>query len=128
MKKLRVLEAPCCAPGAPPLPTGAAHALADRFKALSDPARVSILNRIAGAPNGELCTCHLTHPLGLSQPTVSHHLRVLREAGLVEMARKEKTMTFYRVVPAAMEELAFAIGGGTRPEGVLGSGHRALVW
>ena len=128
MKKLRVLEAPCCAPGAPPLPRGAAEAISERFKALADPARVAILNRLAGAPDGELCTCHLTDPLELSQPTVSHHLRVLKEAGLVEPARKVKTMTYYRVVPEAMEELAFAIGGGPKPEGVLVTGNRSVAW
>ena len=78
MKKLRVLEQPCCAPGAPPLPKKSAEALADRFKALSDPARVAIVNQLAG--RGEVCTCNLTGFLGLSQPTVTHHLRVLREA------------------------------------------------
>jgi ArsR family transcriptional regulator len=116
MKKLRVLEQPCCAPGAPPLAKGSAQALADRFKALSDPARVSIVNLIAG--RRQLCTCQLTAPLGLSQPTVSHHLRVLREAGLIEVALKRGTMTFYRLVPEAMEQLAFAIGGSPAPEGV----------
>ena len=128
MKKLRVLEQPCCAPGSPPLPKRSAVALADRFKALADPARVAIVNRIAGAPNGELCTCHLTEPLGLSQPTVSHHLRVLKEAGLVEVSRKLRTMTFYRLVPGAMEQLAFAIGGGPSPEGVLVTRERAVAW
>jgi ArsR family transcriptional regulator len=128
MKNLRILEQPCCAPGAPPLPKGSAEALAERFKALSDPARVAIVNRIAGAPNGELCTCHLTEPLGLSQPTVSHHLRVLKEAGLVDVARKIGTMTFYRVVPEAMEQLAFAIGGSPAPEGVLVTRERAVAW
>jgi ArsR family transcriptional regulator len=126
MKKLRVLEAPCCAPGAPPLPKRSAQALAGRFKALSDPARVSIVNRIAG--QGEVCTCHLTGPLGLSQPTVSHHLRVLKEAGLIEVARKRGTWTFYRLVPEAMEQLAFAIGGGPTPEGVLVTRDRAVAW
>jgi ArsR family transcriptional regulator, arsenate/arsenite/antimonite-responsive transcriptional repressor len=128
MNKLRVLEQPCCAPGSPPLPKRSAEALAERFKALSDPARVAIVNRIAGAPNGELCTCHLTEPLGLSQPTVSHHLRVLREAGLIEVSRKLRTMTFYRLVPEAMEQLAFAIGGGPSPEGVLVTRERAVAW
>jgi ArsR family transcriptional regulator, arsenate/arsenite/antimonite-responsive transcriptional repressor len=128
MKNLRVLEQPCCAPGAPPLPKQSAQALADRFKALADPARVAIVNRIAGAPNGELCTCHLTQPLGLSQPTVSHHLRVLKEAGLIEVSRKIRTMTFYRLVPEAMEQLAFAIGGGPAPEGVLVTRDRAVAW
>ena len=115
--KLRVLDQPCCVSGAPPLPKGSAQALAERFKALSDPARVSIVNRIAG--DGEVCTCQLTGPLGLSQPTVSHHLRVLKEAGLIEAARKSGTWTFYRLVPEAMEQLAFAIGGSSAPEGLL---------
>jgi len=125
MKELRVLEQPCCAPGAPPLAKGSARALAERFKALSDPARVSIVNRIAGA--GEVCTCQLTAPLGLSQPTVSHHLRVLKEAGLIEVARRRGTWTFYRLVPEAMEQLAFAIGGAPAPEGVLVTRERAVA-
>src|SRR6266487_3011758 len=126
MKKLRVLEQPCCAPGSPPLPGGTAQALAERFTALSDPARVSIVNRIAG--DGEVCTCQLTGPLGLSQPTVSHHLRVLKEAGLIEIARRRGTWTFYRLVPEAMEQLAFAIGGSPAPDGVLVTGERAVAW
>src|ERR671935_1712772 len=108
MKKLRLLAQPCCAPGAPPLPASTAGALAKRFKALSDPARVAIVNRIGSA--GEICTCQLTGPLGRSHPTVSHHLRVLKEAGLIEVARKRGTWTFYRLMPGAMEQLAFAIG------------------
>src|SRR4029453_14262647 len=107
MKKLRVLEQPCCAPGAPPLPKRSAEALAERFKALSDPARVAIVNQLASP--GEGGTCNLTGFLGLSQPTVSHHLRVLREAGLVEIASKRGTFTFYRLVPEAMHQLALAI-------------------
>jgi len=126
MKKLRVLEAPCCAPGAPPLAKRQAESLATRFKALADPARVLIVNQIAGA--GEACTCHLTRPLGLSQPTVSHHVRVLKEAGLIEVARKRGTWTFYRLVPEAMEQLAFALGGSPAPEGVLVTGERAVAW
>jgi ArsR family transcriptional regulator, arsenate/arsenite/antimonite-responsive transcriptional repressor len=109
MKTLPVIEAPCCAPGAPPLPKRSAEALAARFKALSDPARVTIVNRLAG--EGEVCTCNLTGLLGLSQPTVSHHLRVLKEAGIVEVARKQGTWTHYRLVPEAIDQLAFAIHG-----------------
>ncbi len=125
MKKLRVLEQPCCAPGAPPLPRKSAEAIAERFKALADPARVSIVNRIAG--QGEVCTCQLTGPIGLSQPTVSHHLRVLKEAGLIEVARRRGTWTFYRLVPSAMEQLAFAIGGSLEPGGVLVTDEPAAV-
>ena len=125
MKKLRILEQPCCAPGAPLLPKQSARALAERFQALADPTRVSIVNRIAGA--GEICTCQLTAPLGLSQPTVSHHMRVLKEAGLIEVSRKRGTWTFYRLMPEAMEQLAFAIGGGPAPEGVLVTANRAVA-
>jgi ArsR family transcriptional regulator len=105
---LKVLEQPCCTPGAPPLRPSVAESLAKRFKALSDPARVAIVNRLAGAD--EVCVCEFR--LGLSQPTVSHHLRVLREAGLIEVARRRGTWVHYRLVPEAVEQLAFALGGG----------------
>ena len=107
--ELKILEQPCCAPGAPPLRESVAENLAKLFKALSDPARVSIVNRLAGAD--EVCVCEFR--LGLSQPTVSHHLRVLREAGLIEVARKRGTWVHYRLVPEAVEQLAFALGGGS---------------
>src|SRR5919201_1298417 len=116
-KKLRILEQPCCVPGAPPLRPELAESLAARFKALSDPARVAIVNRLAGA--NDVCVCEFR--LGLSQPTVSHHLKVLREAGLIEVARKRGTWVHYRLVPGAVEQLAFALGGGFRPAGGLGT-------
>jgi ArsR family transcriptional regulator len=109
MKELPVLPRPCCSPGSPPLEDGVAHSLAARFKALSDPGRVAIVNRLAGAD--EVCVCNFLETLRLSQPTVSHHLRILREAGLVEVARKHGTWVYYRLVPEAVEELAFALGG-----------------
>ena len=109
MKHLQLVEQPCCAPGAPLLPKGRADALAARFKALADPARVEIVNRLAG--DGEVCVCQLTGPLGLSQPTVSYHLKALRDAGLVEVAAKRGTWTYYRLVPDGVEALAFALGG-----------------
>src|SRR5256714_4214232 len=115
MKKRRLLAQPCGAPGAPPLPKKSAEAIAERFKALSDPARVSIVNRIAG--QGEVCTCQLTAPLGLSQPTVSHHLRVLKGAGLIEVARRRGTWTFYRLGPAAGGEAGLVVGRGPGPPG-----------
>lgn len=107
--ELKILEQPCCAPGAPPLHRSVAESLAGRFKALSDPARVAIVNQLAGAE--ELCVCQLQ--LGLSQPTVSHHLRILREAGLIEVARKRGTWVYYRLVAETVEQLAFALGGGS---------------
>ncbi|MFL5934771.1 MAG: ArsR/SmtB family transcription factor [Gaiellaceae bacterium] len=110
-KKLKVLEAPCCSPGSPLLDQRVAQQLAVRFKALADPSRVAIVNRLAGAE--EVCVCDFTGTLGLAQPTVSHHLKVLREAGLVEVARKRGTWVYYRLVPEAVDELAFALGGPT---------------
>ena len=123
-RKLKVLEQPCCAPGAPPLRPELAESLATRFKALSDPARVAIVNRLAGAE--DVCVCEFR--LGLSQPTISHHLRVLREAGLIEVSRKRGTWVHYRLVPEAVEQLAFALGGAPRPEGVLATAERTVAW
>ena len=124
--KLKILEQPCCAPGAPPLRPSVAETLAARFKALSDPARVAIVNRLAGEE--EVCVCDFTLRLQLSQPTVSHHLRVLREAGLIEVSRKRGTWVFYRLVPEAVEQLAFALGGAPTPEGVLATAERTVAW
>ena len=106
---LKVLDQPCCSPGSPALDAGIARSLAARFKALSDPSRVAIVNRLAGAK--DVCVCDFTGTLGLSQPTVSHHLRVLREAGLVEVARRRGTWVHYRLVPQTVAELALALGG-----------------
>src|SRR3954464_5086616 len=100
---LKILHQPCCSPGAPPLARDDPERLGARFKALAAPARVAIVNRLAGAD--EVCACEFS--LGLSQPTVSHHLRVLREAGLIEVARKRGTWIHYRLVPEAVEQLAY---------------------
>ena len=108
MHTLPVLSPICCGPATPPLPRADADALAARFKALADPARVAIVNRLAAAE--EVCVCDLNAALELSQPTVSHHLRVLREAGLVESSRRG-TWAFYRLVPEAIEQLRGTLGG-----------------
>jgi ArsR family transcriptional regulator, arsenate/arsenite/antimonite-responsive transcriptional repressor len=108
MKTLQLVQTPCCTPGAPLLPTEERERLAAQFKALSDPTRMAIVNQLASAE--ECCVCNL-EPLGLSQPTISHHLKILREAGLVESTRRG-TWAYYRLVPAAVQALAFALGGG----------------
>ena len=64
----------------------------------------------------------------ISRSGVSRHLRVLREAGLIEVARKRGTWVFYRLVPEAVEQLAFALGGAPRPEGVLATAERTVAW
>ncbi len=81
-----------------------ARALATRFAALADPARLRLLSLIAAHDDGEVCACELVEPVGRSQPTVSHHLKVLREAGLVEGERRG-TWVWYRAVPDALAEL-----------------------
>lgn len=105
MKAIATL-ALCCAPDAPLLAEDKRVALADRLKALADPTRVGIVNRLAGVE--ELCVCDLTAAFGLSQPTISHHLRLLREAGLVE-SRRRGTWAFYRLNRPAVAELALAL-------------------
>jgi ArsR family transcriptional regulator len=107
MKPLPVIGA-CCAPGAEPIAAGDAQALADCFKALADPTRVAIVNRLAGAE--EVCVCDLVEAFELSQPTISHHLKLLREAGLVE-AERRGTWAYYRLVPEAIEGLRVALAG-----------------
>lgn len=71
-----------CLPGTA-LDDATAHDLAKVFKALGDPTRVKLLSMIVASSSGEMCACDLTEPVGLSQPTVSHHMRLLTEAGLV---------------------------------------------
>jgi ArsR family transcriptional regulator len=100
-----VLDADCCAPlGNDALDAASADRLAQAFKALADPVRLRLLSIIAAAPSGEVCACELTAPVGKSQPTVSHHLKVLREAGLVS-SRKHGTWVHYRAVPEQLNAL-----------------------
>jgi len=96
----------CCAPGAEPLAPGVADELARRFKALGDPTRVALVNLLARS--GEACVCALVDSTDLAQPTISHHLKVLRDAGLVE-SRRLGTWAYYRVVPEAVAELGAAL-------------------
>jgi ArsR family transcriptional regulator, arsenate/arsenite/antimonite-responsive transcriptional repressor len=108
MQTLPVLPSICCGPATPPLAPAERDELAARFKALADPARVAIVNRLAA--DDEVCVCDLNATLDLAQPTVSHHLRVLRDAGLVESSRRG-TWAFYRLVPEAIEQLRDTLGG-----------------
>lgn len=75
------------------------------FKALADPARLRLLSMIAAHVDGEACVCELTEPLTLSQPTVSHHLKVLHAAGLISRS-KRGTWVYYRLVPERLRTLA----------------------
>lgn len=101
--------AECCSPlGAAPLDEGAAGELARRFAAVADPVRLRLLSLLATSAAGAVCACDLVEPVGKSQSTVSHHLKVLREAGLVT-SEKRGTNVWYAVVPAALEGLRQAL-------------------
>ena len=96
----------CCAPltGAV-LEAEEAAALARTLKALADPARLRLLSLVAAHEGGEACACDLVEPLGLSQPTVSHHLKVLVEAGLLTRD-KRGVWAYFALVPSALDALA----------------------
>lgn len=100
-------DADCC-PGvsAAPLDDERAAELARVFKALGDPVRLRLLSMIASrGEGGEVCVCELTPAFDLSQPTVSHHLKLLRQAGLIDCERRG-TWVYYWVLPAALDRLA----------------------
>lgn len=97
--------ASCCAPvRAEPMSEADAIEVAKGFAALADPARLRLLSLIAAQDAGEVCACDLVEPLGKSQPTVSHHLKVLFDAGLVARD-KRGTWVWYRVVPERLAQL-----------------------
>ncbi|MCR5977585.1 metalloregulator ArsR/SmtB family transcription factor [Gordonia jinghuaiqii] len=75
------------------------------LKALADPVRLRLLSEVAAHPGGEACVCDISGPFNLSQPTISHHLKVLREAGLVTSERRA-TWVYYRVNTSALQQLA----------------------
>lgn len=106
----------CAMPSAPEVsldPEEAAE-LASGFKALADPNRITLLTLIAAEETGEACVCDLTEPLGLGQPTVSHHLKVLVDAGL--LAREKRgTWSYYSVIPGALPDLFAALTLRTTP-------------
>jgi ArsR family transcriptional regulator, arsenate/arsenite/antimonite-responsive transcriptional repressor len=87
-----------------PLGKREADRVASALKVLAEPARLRLLSLIAAQPGGEACVCHLTGPLGLTQPTVSHHLKVLLEAGLVEREQRG-SWAFFRVQPEPLAAL-----------------------
>ena len=93
--------------------------LARGFKALGDPVRLRLLSLIAARAGGEVCVCELTDAFTLTGPTISHHLRVLREAGLVDCQRRG-TWVYYRVVPVALAALSRLLDTSTMTAAVPG--------
>ena len=107
LELLPVIQATaCCAPlTREVLAADRAEDLSRSLKALADPARLRIISMVAAHENAEACVCDLTEPLGLSQPTVSHHLKVLTEAGFLTRS-KRGTWAYYRLVPGALDRVS----------------------
>jgi ArsR family transcriptional regulator len=102
--------AACCAPlSAEPLTMEQAEQVAPLLKALADPVRLRLMSLVASRPDGEACVCDLNDAFDLSQPTISHHLKVLHEAGLVDRD-KRGVWVYYRSRPQALAALGALIG------------------
>ncbi|WP_328494745.1 metalloregulator ArsR/SmtB family transcription factor [Streptomyces sp. NBC_00414] len=97
-----------------PLDEERAVGLAKAFKALGDPVRLRLLSMIASQAGGEICVCDLTPAFELSQPTISHHLKLLKQAGLIDSERRG-TWVYYRLLPATTDKLAAALTRPTAP-------------
>ncbi|TCJ00815.1 metalloregulator ArsR/SmtB family transcription factor [Aeromicrobium sp. IC_218] len=99
----------CCTPGAASfLDDANAQRAAAQFKALADPTRLKLLSIVAAQESAEACVCDLTEPVGLSQPTVSHHLKILVEAGLLTRS-KRGVWSYYALVPGSADALATSL-------------------
>ena len=97
---------PCCSPlNREPLTEDWAGDLARMFNALGDPVRLRLLSLVASPEGGEACVCDISATVALSQPTISHHLKVLRQAGLLDCERRG-TWVYYWVIPAALQQLS----------------------
>ncbi|MGI5217671.1 ArsR/SmtB family transcription factor [Nocardia sp. CA-290969] len=119
--QLPVIPVEACNPASrvrEPLSAEAAVELAAVFKALSDPVRLRLLSSIASRAGMEACVCDLSEGIDLTQPTISHHLKVLREAGLLTSERRA-SWVYYRVVPQALARVSDAL--------LLESGEAAVV-
>ncbi len=100
------MAAPPCSPLArEPLSAASAATLVPMFKALGNPVRLRLMSLIASHPGGEACVCDISATIDLSQPTISHHLKVLRSAGLLGSKRRG-SWVYYWVIPAALQQLS----------------------
>jgi ArsR family transcriptional regulator len=113
-------SASCCGGGVSRLDHGAATELATAFSALADPVRLQMLSIIASSSGGEVCACDFVGPIKKSQPTISHHLKVLSEVGLVT-GEKRGRWVWYRLTPGRIGELISTLGEATAdlPDGAV---------
>ena len=122
MSNRETRDEPACCPVEPlvaePLTMAAATEMAAKFKALSDPVRLHLLSLVASHGGGEACVCDIASGVGVSQPTVSHHLKVLRDAGLLTSQRRA-SWVYYAVVPETLTALSSLLRTGVAtPAGV----------
>jgi ArsR family transcriptional regulator len=112
MRLVAQIEDCCRAVVDAPLSGDEAETLASTLRVLADPARLRLVSVIASQPDGEACVCDLTEPVGLSQPTVSHHLRLLTEAGILDREQRGRWV-YYSIRPGALDRVAtvFSTGG-----------------
>jgi ArsR family transcriptional regulator, arsenate/arsenite/antimonite-responsive transcriptional repressor len=114
-RPLLPLAEECCAPLLrEPLTAAQAADLARALKALADPTRLRLVSMVAAHDGGEACVCDLTEPLGLTQPTISHHLKILVEAGIFSRD-KRGVWAYYALRPAALQALADILGSSPAP-------------
>jgi ArsR family transcriptional regulator len=100
----------CCSPlSAEPLSAEQAEQVAPQLKALADPVRLRLMSLVASHPGGEACVCDLNEAFNLTQPTISHHLKVLHEAGLLDR-EKRGVWVYYRARTQALASLGTLIG------------------
>ena len=101
----------CCAPlTKEPMSTATAERITPLLKAMADPVRLRLLSLVASHEDSEACVCDLNDAFDLSQPTISHHLKVLHESGLLDRS-KRGVWVYYRVNPTALSDLSALIGG-----------------
>jgi ArsR family transcriptional regulator, arsenate/arsenite/antimonite-responsive transcriptional repressor len=105
--------ATCCPLLREPLSASQAAGLAHILKALADPTRLRLVSMVAAHEGGQACVCDLTDPLGLTQPTISHHLKILVDAGIFTRDKRGK-WAYYALVPAALEALSAVLSTGSQ--------------
>ena len=123
----RVVVGACSAPlVGEPLSETAAARLAVVFKALGHPVRLRLVSLIGAHQGGEACVCDLTAPFDLTQPTISHHLKVLREAGIIDSGRRG-TWVYYWLVPTALERMSALLSPPAQSRSAAQSEHTATA-
>lgn len=119
MSTVEISVSECCAPEAGRvLGEEQSEQLGNLLKAVADPTRLRILSMIASGPGEGMCACDMTEPLGIKQPTVSHHLKIMTDAGLLQR-EKRGVWAYYQVLPEAIESMAAVLTAIAKPDYVL---------